>query len=163
MPETNPPQPASARPLSLDDQDDRIRAVFGLGGADALPPDSDECQRTYFQHLKVRLSFPFAARYADHRSGPVREVTVTGMCDEFPVDEGFGVVCNVRERESRDEVSLSELQLDDDHPNCQLVEDYIAWFVRALAAAEDDFDDDWDEPFEEEGDGDDFPEDGPSG
>jgi hypothetical protein len=162
MPETTPPQAEQSQPFSLEDQDDRIRAVFGLGEADALPPDSDAFQRTYFQYLKARLAFPFAARHGDCAGGPVREVTVTGMCDEFPVDEGFGVVCNVQERESHDDVSLCDLHLDDDHPNCQLVEDYIAWFVRALAAAEDDFDDEWDEPFEEEGDGDDLPEDGPA-
>jgi len=84
-----------------------------------------------------------------------------GMCDEIPFQEDFGLVCNVLEGESLDAVSLCELQLDDDQPNYQLVEDYIAWFARAQAAAEDDFDDEWDEDFEEEGDGDDVPEDGP--
>jgi hypothetical protein len=161
MSDTDPPRASLAQAFPRDTQDDRIRAVFGLCGGDVLPLSNDECQQTYFHYLKARLAFPFAARYCDPVESPQRPVTVMGMCDEIPFQEDFGLVCNVLEGESLDAVSLCELQLDDDQPNYQLVEDYIAWFARAQAAAEDDFDDEWDEDFEEEGDGDDVPEDGP--
>ena len=89
------PTAISTRPLSVDNQDDRICMAFGLTSDDPLPYDSKATELTYFNYLKTNLTFPFPARFTDHAKGRKREVAVTGMCDDFPLDEGFGVMCEV--------------------------------------------------------------------
>ena len=76
-------QPTSivTRPLSKDDQDDRIRAIFGLTSDDPLPPANEENLRRYRRYLASHLSFPFQAKYTVE-TGPFEEaeylVTVRG-------------------------------------------------------------------------------------
>jgi len=57
------------RPLSMDDQDDRIRVVFGLTSDDPLPTNSKSTEMTYFKYLKANLTFPFPARFTDPVKG----------------------------------------------------------------------------------------------
>jgi hypothetical protein len=134
-------------PLSMDDQDDRIRSVFGLTSDDPLPEESDESELTYFNYLKANLGFPFAAQFHDPVRDRRREVTVVGMCDAFPVDEGFGVMCEVLDGGKQTEMPLSELQVEPKNPNYQMVDDYVTWFVNAPEAGADE---DWDEDFEDD-------------
>jgi hypothetical protein len=51
------------RPLSQNDQEDRIRAIFALTSNDPLPQANLENLRRYARHLKTHLSFPFQAKY----------------------------------------------------------------------------------------------------
>jgi hypothetical protein len=133
-------------PLSMDNQDDRIRAVFGLTTDDPLPEDTRDSQQTYFTHLKAHLKFLFAARFNDQAQRRMRNVMVVGMCDEFPVDESYGVMCNVMSRDEKAEIPLSELEVDEEDRNYQTVDDYTYWFVNAPQAdADEDSDRDWDE------------------
>ena len=48
-------------PLSMKDQDDRIRAFFGLTRDDLLPEVDDDSLRTYYKHLTTKLRFPVEA------------------------------------------------------------------------------------------------------
>jgi hypothetical protein len=137
-------------PLSIDNQDDRIRMVFGLTTDDPLPEDSWDAQQTYFKHLKADLKFPFAARFNDQAKRRVRSVTVVGMCDEFPVDETYGVMCNVLSGDRKAEIPLSELDVDEGNHNYQTVDDYTSWFLNAIHA---DVDEDGDEDWSEEDEG----------
>ncbi len=138
-------------PLSLDNQDDRIRMVFGLTTDDPLPEDSRDSQRTYFKHLKTRLKFPFSARFNDEVEHRVRNVTVLGMCDTFPVDESYGVMCNVVSRDEKAEIPLSELEVAEENPNYQTVDDYAYWFVNAPRAdGGEESDEDWSEDDDED-------------
>jgi len=50
-------------PLSMKDQDDRIRAVFGLTRDDLLPEVNGSELRTYYKHLEANLKFPFEATW----------------------------------------------------------------------------------------------------
>ena len=56
-------------PLSMNDQDDRIRAVFGLTHDDPLPQVSPETLRTYCRYLEANLKFPIFSSYWS-KSGP---------------------------------------------------------------------------------------------
>jgi hypothetical protein len=101
--------------------------------------------------MKASLAFPFPAQFTDPAKGRKREVTVTGMCEDFPLDEGFGVMCEVLDGGEKGQMPLSELEMEPGNPNYQMVDDYITWFVNAPEAdVDDDLDDDWDE--EEDGD-----------
>jgi hypothetical protein len=138
-------------PLSMDDQDDRIRSVFGLTSDDPLPEESDESELTYFNYLKANLAFPFAAQFHDPVKDRRREVTVVGMCDSFSVDEGFGVMCEVLDGGEKTEMPVSELEVQQDNPNYQMVDDYITWFVNAPeTGVEEDVTEDWDEEFDDQ-------------
>jgi hypothetical protein len=141
------------RPLSADDWEDRIRMVFGLTSDDALPEDGESAELTYFNHLKASLAFPFAAWFADRARQSARQVTVTGMCDEFPIDEGFGVVCEVVDRGENVQVPLSKLEVEPGAPNHQAVDDYLTWFANAPEAdVDDDPEGDWDDEDDEDWD-----------
>jgi hypothetical protein len=62
--EIEQPKNIVAKPLALDDQDDRIRSVFGLTNDDLLPESDDESLRAYYKFLAANLSFPFEAKYS---------------------------------------------------------------------------------------------------
>lgn len=57
------PTAIATRPLRPTDQDDRIRAIFGLTSDDPLPESSDENLRRYHAYLAANLTFPFEAAY----------------------------------------------------------------------------------------------------
>jgi len=50
-------------PLSMEDQDDRIRAVFGLTRDDLVPDVNGSDLRTYYNYLAANLKFPFDATW----------------------------------------------------------------------------------------------------
>ena len=134
------------RPLSIDDQDDRICMVFGLTSDDPLPYDSKATELTYFNYLKNNLVFPFSATFTDPVKNRSQEITVIGMCDEFPINEGFGVICEVLDGGEKRQMPLSELKLEPENPNYQMVDDYTTWFVNSPEdGVDDDSDDGWDE------------------
>ncbi len=141
-------------PLSPDDQDDRVRAVFGLTSDDPLPELDEESQQRYCDWLKEHLQFPFEAEYWDEPEpapGGTRRVTVTGISEEFPIDECDGVICEVRRGERRWEVPLCDLEVEEDHPNAQTIDDYSYWFWESYSEDEPDDESD-DEPSDEDSD-----------
>ena len=80
------------KPLSMDDQDDRIRSVLGLTSDDPLSEADDESLLAYYQHLASNLSFPFEAEYSFYPrpfDSETRAITVLGLLDPeaFPGDE----------------------------------------------------------------------------
>jgi hypothetical protein len=139
------------RPLSVDNQGDRICMAYGLTSDDPLPYDSKATELSYFNYLKTNLTFPFPAQFFDPIKDRKREVTVTGMCDDFPLDEGFGVMCEVLDGGEKGQMPLSELEVESGNPNHQMVDDYITWFVNVPeAGVDDDLDGDWGEELEDE-------------
>jgi hypothetical protein len=77
-------------PLSMKDQDDRIRAVFGLTRDDLLPEVDEDSLRTYYQYLATKLTFPVEATGAKEVGmGEVTErvsILALGGNDDEPVD-----------------------------------------------------------------------------
>ncbi len=122
------------KPLSMDDQDDRIRAVFGLTSDDPLPEVDFEMLVAYHQHLSERLSFPFEAKYSQE-TGPFQrttcDITVTKLVSEEEepwVDDTYGLICQAREGRRRIDVSLCDLDVKRRAPNRRLIADYSYWF-----------------------------------
>src|ERR1019366_8039863 len=93
-----PPTNLVIRSLSTNDQDDRIRAIFGLTSDDPLPFVIDDNLRKYHRYLATHLSFPFQAAYRAE-TGPFQAkdipvtVTVTALLDADHCDEDRGILC----------------------------------------------------------------------
>ena len=150
-----------SRPLSPDDEDDRIRMVFGLTSDDPLPMADEATEQRYREYLKAHLTFPFNADYwyeLTQYSTADKQVTVVGLASESPVDSARGIFCEVRCEEKTEQAPLVDLDLDEDDPNCQYADDYGYWRFEAHESAALDEEDDgesWDEEDDEEyGDGD---------
>ena len=133
--EIEQPTHVQARPLSMEDQEDRIRAVFGLTSDDPLPDADEGSLKAYHAHLAAELSFPFEADW-EHASGPVsarkERVTVVGLSeseDEPVVDDMYGLLCRCRRGDRITELPLAELTVQQRGRNRQLVKDYSFWFT----------------------------------
>ena len=128
-------QPTSVvtQPLSMDDQDDRIKAILGLTSDDPLPEADDESLVAYCKYLTINLSFPFEAKYS-FETGPFESktfsVTVLGLLDpnEFS-DDMYGLFCQARRDSERIELPLTDVEVGKSNPQRRLVEDYSYWFV----------------------------------
>jgi hypothetical protein len=126
-------QPANivTRPLRMSDQDDRIRAVFGLTSDDPLPDISAETVRRYRQHLAAHLSFPFRAR-CHEEIGPFQTVahpvTVVGLLDAEECDEEDGVTCAADCGGEIVEMPLADLEAIDSREVRRAIDDYSYWF-----------------------------------
>jgi hypothetical protein len=121
------------KPLNRDDQDDRIRSVFGLTSDDPLPESDEESLRAYYKFLTAKLSFPFEAKYSPQRLGfgaKTHAITVLGLLnpEEFPGD-GHGLFCQVRRDQELIEIPLTEVEACKGSQNHKLIKDYTVWFV----------------------------------
>jgi hypothetical protein len=120
-------------PLSMKDQDDRIRVVFGLTRDDLLPEVDEESLRTYYKYLAAKLKFPVDATWAKVVGmGEVTEkVTILalgGFEDDPGIDDTYGVLCKAKMSRGEGELPLAEMEKVKGKPNKQLVEDYASWF-----------------------------------
>jgi hypothetical protein len=125
------PMQIVARPLSKDNLEDRIRAIFALTSDDPLPPVNLESLQRYARYLTTKLSFPFQANHlVATRSLLVREypVTVVGLLDAEDYDEDDGVLCEVEQGGRSDEVPLISLVVYRNWQQRQLIGDYSYWF-----------------------------------
>jgi len=111
------------------DEEDRIRAVFGLPSQAPLPKVSKETLLQYHDYLLGRLSFPFQALYTE-TTPPVRQiiryVSVIGL-SESRTRRNYGLFCKVELDDAVVELPLSELAVKEDAPNRQLIDDYLYW------------------------------------
>ena len=119
---TEPTKPGS-KPLSWNNQEDRIRAALGLSGDDPLPKVGAETLRRYKDYLRSTVSFDlsFEANYPNEGNVWVGEIS-----DDDEIDEFYGVACNVC-GSFCDWVPLSKLEVPKDNPNYQLIADYVHW------------------------------------
>ncbi len=111
-------------PLSMDDENDRIRATFGLTLDDPLPDVSRKTLLACYRCLAANLKFPFKAK----SESDGMSLTVSRLIDpkEYELDEEEGLLCEARDRQESFPVPLSEL--DDAVENRKLVGDYGYWF-----------------------------------
>ena len=89
--------------------------------------------QSYYEYLTTYLSFPFQARYPEPiglHEEIIRTVKVVGFLDPTKnLDcESLGIVCKGRQGKQMVELSLADLEMEEDDPNHQLVEDYWYWF-----------------------------------
>jgi len=117
------------RPLSPDNQDDRIKAILGATGDDPVPDVDEEMLINYWKYLNEHLTMPFQA---DHypEDGPSSTVTVVRLSDpeEYDCDEFYGLFCEAQLGQRHITILLGEIELRKNNPNRQLVEDYSYWF-----------------------------------
>jgi hypothetical protein len=129
------PTAINTPPLDPSNQDDRVRAIFGLTTDDPLPPANEEALARYHAFLSSRLTFPFEATIVEE-TGPLefREGRIT-VRELLPLDEGDtdeGLLCDVRLPDSEDGVvPLSDLESLSNAEVRQLVGDYAYWFTSA--------------------------------
>jgi hypothetical protein len=89
------------RPLRPNNQDDRIRAVFGLTSDDPLPEPDVEFLERYSEYLKTNLTSPFEATYWIE-TGPFESrkctVNIAGLVKpgEYCIEDGCGLVAKLQ-------------------------------------------------------------------
>jgi hypothetical protein len=113
-------------------QHDRIIEALGAWG-EHLPRVDEETLSRYYQYLSARLSFPFIAHYPQPRSS-LEEVQHRGIVLElldptkYVGDEFDGILCKTRKGKYEVNLPLIELEISEDSPDFQLIEDYWYWF-----------------------------------
>jgi len=114
------------------DRRDRIAVALGPLG-DESPRVDEETLSRYYKYLSASLSFPFAAHYPEPKSS-LEEVqyrcTVLELLDPTKdiYDEFDGIFCKTRKGKYEINLPLIELEIPEDGPNFQLIEDYLYWF-----------------------------------
>jgi len=114
------------------DQRDRIIGALGALG-EHLPSVDEETLSRYYNYLSARLSFPFTAHYPEPTTS-LEEVQyrctvlelfdpTKDICDVFD-----GIFCKSRKGKYEINLPLIELEVPDDSPNLQFIEDYGYWF-----------------------------------
>lgn len=132
--EIEQPTKITTKPLSLKDQDDRIRMVLGLTSNDPLPDVEQDTLEAHHNYLSKNLVFPFEAEYTSE-TGPfssrTMRVKVIGLGDpddEPMIDDTYGILCEARHERRVVTLPLGELEVRKGKPNRQIVEDYSYWF-----------------------------------
>jgi hypothetical protein len=114
------------------DRDCRIRAALGTSGS-FLPRVQIRWLHNYYEHLAVHLQLPFEARYAgdlSRQQHATSVVAVTAVLDPGTDlrRESSGLLCRVRRTDEELELPLADLEVEENSPNFQLIEDYWYWF-----------------------------------
>ena len=124
------PKDIATKPLSPNNQDDRIRMVFGLTSNDVLPDVDYESLAAYHDHLSSNLVFPFTAQFRP-KLGHCEQIKVYGLGDpddQGMIDDEYGIICEARIDRQVTHPPLSELEQVKGKPNRRLVDDYSYWF-----------------------------------
>jgi hypothetical protein len=121
-----------AESCSEHDQRDRILEALGPLG-EHLPSVDEETLSRYYNYLTARLSFPFTAHYPKPTTSleeMQHRCTVLELLDpaRFCGDEFDGIFCKNRKGKFEVNLPLIELEVSDDSPNFQFIEDYWYWF-----------------------------------
>jgi len=114
--------------------DQRDRIIEALGPMRKhLPIVDEETLSRYFRYLSAKLSFPFTAHYPapttlleerQYRCTVLELLDpINDICDEFD-----GIFCKTRKGKVEVNLPLIELEIPQDSPNFELIEDYWFWF-----------------------------------
>jgi hypothetical protein len=118
------------RKLDDKDQDDRIRAIFGLTGDDPVPEADEVTLRLYHAHLVTHLDFPFEGQW-NEETGPLqvrtRHVKVLGLLPPDEIDDEDGILCRVRMGGKEGTMPLAVLKRETNTPQGRLLEDFRYW------------------------------------
>jgi len=122
------------QPLSKDDEDARIRAVFGLTHDDPLPAVKRKTLLTYHRYLAEHLKFPFKGIWEREtgsffmKSSPI---TVTGLVNprEYDLDEFYGLIGEGRDPKGGIQFPLCDVEVKKNDRNHTILSDYSTWFV----------------------------------
>jgi hypothetical protein len=114
------------------DQKDRIIKALGPLGQHSPSVDEETLSR-YHEYLSAELSFPFTAHYPEPRSSleeAEHRCIVLTLLDpsKDTYDDFDGIFCKIRKGEYEINLPLIELEVPNDSPNSQFIEDYWYWF-----------------------------------
>ena len=114
------------------DQKARILAALRLSG-DRLPQVDNENLFRYYEYLSAHLSFPFITYYPEPKNAreeTLYECKVLELLDpsKYISDEFDGIFCGTRKGTFEVNLPLVELEVPQESPNFQLIEDYWYWF-----------------------------------
>ena len=119
---------------SCPEHDRRDRIIKALGPLGEHQPSVDEeTHYRYYEYLSARMSFPFAAHYPEPRSS-LEEVQYRCIVLELldPTNDIYddfdGIFCKTRKGKYEINLPLIELEVPNDSPNSQFIEDYWYWF-----------------------------------
>ncbi len=132
-----PPRPhkLSKNPIFMElyKQEQRIRVALGIEKG-PLPNVGIKWLRKYFEYLAANLSFPFEARLTEeigyYRQPAYSQVKVLALLEPDDArrrQEYFGLICTGRKAEQEIEAPLVDLEVEENSPNFQLIEDYWYW------------------------------------
>jgi hypothetical protein len=118
-------------PSPKPDQKDRI--IEALGAENDIPKVDEEPLARYYEYLSANLSFPFAAHYPKPMNSEEEDefrCTVLELLDPAKhLGDGFdGIFCKTSKGKFEINLPLIELEVPDDTPNFQFIEDYWFWF-----------------------------------
>lgn len=104
-----------------------------LGAEHEIPRVDDEPLSRYYQHLSKRLCFPFFAHFPKPATSQEEEefrCTVLELLNPAKhLGDGFdGLFAKTRKGKYEINLPLIDLELPDDSPNFQFIEDYWYWF-----------------------------------
>ena len=125
------PRQVVSRPLSEDDDEDRIRMALGLTSDDPLPDVNDETLRAYHRYLAGRLAFPFAGEYSEETcllEGATYLVQAIRLLDPDECDDSEGLLVRARRGWETIVLPLAEVEVAEGSPNWRWIEDYSSWF-----------------------------------
>ena len=122
---------AVTEPCPEPDQEDRIIAALDSGNQ--IPRVDEEMLARYYEHLSANLSFPFAAHYPEPMKPQDEEefrCTVLELIDPAThLGDGFdGIFSKTNKGKYEINLPLIDLEVTDDSPNFQFIEDYWYWF-----------------------------------
>ena len=124
-------KPRKRKPTS---QTERLRAILG-GDDDRLPRVGVETLRRFHGYLVEHLAFPFEGRLSDP-IGPHRDtrspLTVIRLMDpvrEYSPEEMYGLIVKAEQNGGRIELPLDRIDVAEDSPQNQLLEDYRHWLA----------------------------------
>jgi hypothetical protein len=114
------------------DRKHRIIEALGLLG-EPLPSVDEETHSRYYEYLSANFFLPFAAYYPRPKTSQEEEefrCTVLELLDpaKHMGDEFDGIFCKTRKGKYEINLPLIELDVPDDNPNFQFIEDYWYWF-----------------------------------
>ncbi len=117
---------------SEDSQKQRILAALGIDD-DHLPLVDEKMLLRYFEYLSGNLSFPFTAHYPEPTTA-LAEVecncTILEILDpsKHVGDEYDGLFCKTSKAGFEVNLPLVELEISQNSPDFQMIEDYWYWF-----------------------------------
>jgi hypothetical protein len=126
-------EPPTGTLFSGDEREDRIRSVFGLFKGDPLPPACLDALLTYYEHLTVRLSFPFFGdfpRGAEPWLEP-RSMSVVRLLQKAGVNDSDGILCRAVDDKGAWGMPLADVRVAPNSANSQLIADYRYWLRKA--------------------------------
>ena len=109
------------------------RILAALGNEEELPLVDEEALFRYFEYLSENLSLPFDALGSDSTTlygDTPYECTVQELLDpsRYFSDPFDGILCRTQKAGFEANLPLLELEVSQNDPNFQLIEDYWYWF-----------------------------------